>query len=146
MPRTYKRKTDRPYEKSKPQQVPAKFVPGFMGKLDQRTGLSNALRERFDSIIADLGGPESVGHLKGMLVERIVWLEGTLCNLESSLATTTDAKTSSEVVARWIQACNALLGIAKTLGIERQIRPRDLSSYIAERNDTDSEGTSDEHH
>src|SRR5262245_57244960 len=131
MPRTYRRKTDRPYTNGKPQDVPAAYVPGFIGKLDQRTELARLLRARFDSLATDLGGAESLSGIKASLLERLVFLEAALSRMEAEIAQAPDAKAAAEITARWVQATNALLGIAKTLGIERQAREVDLKTYVA---------------
>lgn len=117
MPRTYRRKTDRRYASHRPQDVPASYEPGFLARLDQRTEIARLLRERFDAISADLGG--DLSGIKASLLERFVFLEATLGKLEAQIATAADAATTAAITARWIQGVNALLGVAKTLGIDR---------------------------
>ena len=134
MTRLYKPKTNRKNASDKPKKPPAKFEPGFLAKLDGRTELCRALRDRFDSIATDLGGVAELSVIKTSLLERFLWLESALANLEHTMGTATDAKTVSEIMCRWIQGVNSLLGIAKVLGIERQQRTIDLSTYIAEGN------------
>jgi len=102
--------------------LPKKYRAGFLTSLDGRTELSRALRERYDSIATDLGGIEELSAIKSSLLERFVWLEATLSNLEAELCKIDDPKSASETLSRWIQGCNSLLGIAKTLGIERQMQ------------------------
>lgn len=140
MPRTYKRKTERPYKSGKPQALPTAYAPGFLKQLDQRTELCRALRERFDSVAVDLGGAGELSGIKSSLLERFVFLEATLVRLEADMAEADDAKVASEIMARWIQACNALLGFAKTLGIERRAKRVDLRTYIADGAGGVSEG------
>lgn len=130
MPRHYKRKTDRPYNNDKPQTIPLRFEPNFIAKLDQRTEIARLLRDRFEGIADDLGGADELSGIKASLLERFVFLEATLSRLETDLTTSDDAKTASEIMARWIQGSNALLGIARTLGIERQMKQVDLKSYV----------------
>lgn len=138
MPRTYKPKTTRKNGRHKPQQVPARYEPGFIASMDGRTELCRLLRERFDSIAGDLGGADELSTIKSSLLERFIWLESALSRLEQAMATATDAKTTSEIMCRWIQACNSLLGIAKTLGIERQMKTVDLKAYVAGNGQTGS--------
>lgn len=136
MPKLYKRKTNRPYVNAKAKKPAAEYAPNFMDKLDQRTELCRALRTRFDSLASDLGGHAKLSGIKSSLLERFLFLESTLAKIESDMATATDAKTCSALLGPWIQACNSLLGIARTLGIERQARNIDLKSYIADVTDT----------
>ena len=112
--------------------VPATYTPNFLDKLDQRTELCRALRERFDSIANDLGGARELSGIKTSLLERFLWLESTLAKIESDMATATDAKASAGFLGPWIQGINSLLGIAKTLGIERVAKAIDLKSYVAQ--------------
>ncbi len=69
--------------------------------------------------------------IKSSLLERFLWLESVLQKIESDMAKSTDGKSVSGMLGPWIQGCNSLLGIAKTLGIERQMKAIDLKSYIA---------------
>ena len=100
MPRTYKPRTGRRNASTRPQALPAKYEPGFLAKLDQRTELARLLRERFQGIAHDLGGPDDLSGIKASLLERFVFLEATLSRLECDLAGSEDAKTASEVMCR----------------------------------------------
>jgi len=110
--------------------LPTKFKPGFLNGLDGRTELAQALKLRFDDISYDLGGIEELSAIKASLLERFIWLEATLSKIEADLANTGDAKTAADVMTRWIQGCNLLLGIARTLGMERQVKSVDLKTYV----------------
>lgn len=120
MPKAYKHKTDRRNASSKPQTLPAKFKAGFLSAMDGRTDLAKALRQNYEVIVADVGGREDVGHVKAALVERFVWLEAILQTLEHEMAQGKIDK--GEALGRWIQAVNALSGLAKVLGVERKAR------------------------
>lgn len=111
MPRTRKRKQ---------RDVPARFEPGFIARMDGRTRYATFLRDRYDAIVTDLGGADAVGHIKAALVERFVWLEAILQTIEVGIAN--EEVDPDEVVGRWIQAVNALSGLATKLGIERVAR------------------------
>jgi hypothetical protein len=128
MPTKYVKKTDRVYRHHK-----MTFEPGFLAKLDRRTEVARLLRERFDGIAADLGG--QLSGIQASLLERFVFLEASLMKLEAEMAKAKDAKTTSEIMARWTQACNALLGIGRTLGLERQMKALELDTYLATHND-----------
>jgi len=111
MPRVAKRR-----RKLKPA-LPKLFQPGFIDELDCRTLMARALRQRFESIAADLGGIDALSTIKASLIERFVFLEAVLLRMEAALANTDDAKASAEVVARWVQSVNAYQGLAKVLGV-----------------------------
>lgn len=131
MPRVSK--GSRTNRKLKPDGLPGKFQPGFVGELDGRTLLARALRQRFEAIASDLGGVEELSTLKSSLLERLVWLEATLAQIESGLAVAQDPKLVNEVLARWIQAVNSFTGIAKTLGLERSSRQNPWLDFDANR-------------
>lgn len=123
MVRTYKKKTSKAaYEASKPQTLPATFKAGFLADLDKRTELAKTLRANYDAIVTDIGGAEDVGHVKGSLVERFVWLEAILQTIEHDLVNGSIDK--AEALGRWIQAVNSLAGLAKVLGVERKAAAR----------------------
>ena len=121
-------KGTRTNRRTKPDKAPAKFEPGFLLRLDQRTELARVLRDRYDAVAADLGGEDELSTIKAGLVERYVWLESIIQGTEHQLALIQQgddpaaaARAGGELVSRWIQAVNALLGIGKTLGIERRM-------------------------
>jgi hypothetical protein len=118
MPKTYQKKTDRTYESQKPQNLPAKFKTGFLEGLDKRTDLARALRQNYDDIVADIGGVDELSHIKSVLVERFVWLEAIVQQIEHQL--TVGEIDRSEAISRWVQALNTLIGLSKVLGIERK--------------------------
>ena len=136
----------------KPQTLPKRFKAGFLAELDGRTELSRALRANYDAIVADIGGLEDVGHVKGALIERFVWLEAVLQTIEHDMASGEIDK--SEALGKWIQAVNSLSGLAKVLGVERKANSRpwiaaaqetgndeaQTSKQVATRKETNGEG------
>lgn len=139
MTRKYRKKTDRTYRNSKPADVPQRYEPGFLSKLDGRTEIARQLREHYNAIVDDLGGPSELSHVKHALVERFTFLEAVLGGIESQIA---QAQTSgvdpvearrivAELTGRWVQAVNSLQGLARALGMERRPRTVDLKTYIA---------------
>lgn len=122
MPRNNHPKTTRKNASLKPQELPAKFKTGFLTALDGRTDLSKTLRANYDAIVSDIGGDSEIGHVKGALIERFVWLEGILQTIEHEMVTGQASKT--EAIGRWIQAVNSLSGLAKVLGVERKASNR----------------------
>jgi hypothetical protein len=109
--------------------VPAKFQQNFLGQLDGRYELTRELRASFEALTADLGGLDSLSHIKRTLCERFIWLSAILRGLEKKISEG-DATQSAELLGRWIQGLNSLTGLAKTLGVERLARKADLQRYI----------------
>lgn len=101
----------------KPRSIPENFEPGFLAQLDQRSKVTIALRTNYDTIIDDLGGPDAVSHIKAGLVERFVWLHAVLQSLEHELVSSPEMQV--ELLGKWSTLINSLLGLARTLGIER---------------------------
>ena len=118
MPKKYYRKTDRPYEATKPKAVPVKFKAGFISTLDKRTDLAKTLRTNYETIVSDLGGRDSLSKIKSSLIERYVWLEAILQTIENDMASSENDR--AESLGKWNQAVNTLIGISKALGLERK--------------------------
>ncbi|MEX0784675.1 MAG: hypothetical protein WD557_18725, partial [Dehalococcoidia bacterium] len=137
MPRTYKSKTGRQNRSTKPQDLPAKWEPGFLSSLDGRTELARALRANRQAIVEDIGGDVELSHVKNALVERFVWLEGILQTIEHEMASGVIEK--DVALGRWIQGLNALSGLAKALGTERKAVTRPWANVVPESTDAASE-------
>lgn len=111
--------------------IPAKFAAGYLDRLDGRTAIAVEMRHRWQQVTADLGGEASLSYAQRSLIERALWLEHWLAIQEQSLA---DGDHASFDAGRWTQASNALLGLWRTLGLERKARDvTDLRSYIGGR-------------
>ena len=115
----------------KQQAIPDKFAAGYIDRLDGRTAIAQDMRARWQAMTADLGGEATLSYSQLSLVERALWLEHWLAVQERALA---DGDYQSFDAGRWTQACNALQGILKTLGIERRARDvTSLADYIKGR-------------
>ncbi len=108
---------------------PKRYEPGFLAKLDGRLEIAKVLRSRYDAVISDLGG-DDISHVKLALVERFLWLEYVLQGIEQFLADAQSSKESAELIGRWVQATNSLVGLAKMLGLERQTPTVNLNDYV----------------
>lgn len=123
----------------KQNKLPAKYEKGFIRKMDGRTEIARELRAAFDEIVADQGGIEGLSHVRRSLVERFCWLEAVLRSLELRIAEADKAETA-ELLSRWIQALNSLVGLGKCIGLERRARKvDDLRSYVASKSRRASE-------
>ncbi|MCC5982706.1 MAG: hypothetical protein JJU26_13415 [Oceanicaulis sp.] len=105
------------------------FEPRFLEHLDGRTVAARVLRQRLAEIHADLGGESSLSYAQRSLVRQAVWLESWL---ESQHA---EAATGKAVdIGRMTQALNSLLGLWRTIGIERRARDvPDLQTYLGRK-------------
>ncbi len=109
--------------------LPVKYRGDFLKKMDGRYGHVRALRRAYAEIVVDTGS-ENASHIKRSLIQRFVWLECICTSLERRFFDV-DAKEAAELVSRWTSASNALLSLAKVLGVERRAKALpSLESYI----------------
>lgn len=114
---------------TKTTEIPDRYSPGWMGKLDQRTSLAQELSRRHRQLCDDLGGLPALSYQQRALTERALFLELHLQTEEAKLANGEDFDSG-----RWVQACNALTGVLKTLGLERRARDvPSLPEYLAQQ-------------
>jgi hypothetical protein len=98
--------------------IPAKYSPDFMERLDRRTVLGKAVRDRYHGIIQDLGGEDALSAVKRSLVRRFTWFEVMIEGFECRAAAG-----ESIDIGSWTQLTNTWLGIARLLGLERKSKP-----------------------
>ena len=112
--------------------LPEKYEPGFLREMDRRTELHKRLSERYETIVMDAGGMESIAVVKLSLIERFVFLEAMLQTWEARIVES--PKAEEALASRWTQAINTLQGLAQKIGLER-LAPRtvDLKTYLKER-------------
>lgn len=122
---------------AKSTEVPDRFQGGWLTALDGRLSLARELRGRYRELTDDLGGLDALSYQRRTLAERAVWLEYHLAQQEQSLA----AGTGDFNPGQWTQACNALVGLLKTLGLDRKAADvPDLATYLA-RKEREKEAT-----
>jgi len=110
-------------------EIPEKFTPGWLEKLDSRTNLAKEMRDRYKRFTDDLGGDERLSYPQRSLVNRALWLEVWLEQQELQLA-----KGGEFDAAKWTQACNALQGILVKLGLEKKGKNiTDLQDYLKKK-------------
>jgi hypothetical protein len=111
--------------------IPDRYAPGYLDKLDGRTAIAAAMRDRWNDLTTDLGGADRLSYAQRSLIERALWLEHWLHHQEKALA---EGRVDDFDAGRWTQATNSLLGLYRTLGLERRTRDvTDLQSYIGGR-------------
>ena len=109
-------------------EIPEKYTPDFMERLDRRTVLGKAVSQRFETVTADCGGIEGLAHVKIGLIRRFLWMECVIESIELQLAAGEQID-----IGTYTQLTNTWLGLARTLGLERKSRPvRRLHEHLAE--------------
>jgi hypothetical protein len=98
--------------------IPAKYSPDFMNRLDKRTVLGKAVRNRYEAIVADLGGEEVLASIKHSPMRCFCWFESMIEGIECRAAAGEQVDIGS-----WKQLTNTWLGIARMLGLGRRARP-----------------------
>ena len=129
MPKVKGQKNKKVYENgvTRLMEMPSRYELGFLDKLDKRTEVYALLKSAFDELTTDLGGSAELSHVKRCLCERFVWLEFVMRKLEYQMST----KNSLKWMAKWTHSVNALLGLAKTLGLNRKVKKiESLSAYV----------------
>lgn len=106
--------------------IPDKYSPDFAERLDKRTVIARTVLSRIENIESDLGGGDSLSHARRSLVRRVVWLEAIIEHTEQRLAAGEAIDIGSHT-----QATNTLVGLFKTLGLERRQKPvKSLRDYM----------------
>ena len=95
-------------------QIPEKYTPDFMERLDRRTVLGKAVSQRFEAVALDCGGIETLAHVKVGLIRRFLWMECVIEGIELQLAAGDQIDIGTDT-----QLTNTWLGLARTLGLER---------------------------
>lgn len=112
-------------------EIPERFAAGYIDRLDGRTAIAVTMRNRWQQMTDDLGGADRLSYAQRSLVERALWLEHWLAVQEEALAS---GDCGNFDAGRWTQACNSLMGILKTLGIERRQKDvTDLQTYLRQK-------------
>jgi hypothetical protein len=113
----------------KADEIPQKYVPGWLDQLDGRLSVAKDVRSRFEALTVDLGGLDTLSYQQRSLCERAVWLEFHLAAQERELAAGKEFN-----VGVWVQASNALLGLYRHLGLARVARKTEgLHEYMARK-------------
>jgi hypothetical protein len=110
-------------------QIPPKYTPDWLDKMDGRTTVAKIVRDRLDSLHNDLGGIDGLSYQKKSLCKRAVWLEAVIESQELALAKGEDVDQG-----KMTQATNSLIGLFRVLGMERQARQvDDLNTFLQRR-------------
>ncbi len=114
---------------TKPTLVTGQFTPGFLAALDGRTVVARGLKANLDALMIDLGGADALSYQQTSLCERVIHLEALIRGMEARLACGEDVAPAS-----YAQMINSLVGLYRTLGIERRSSEMlDLRQYLSNR-------------
>lgn len=109
--------------------TPEQYTANWLEQLDRRTGLAQEIHRRYADLTNDLGGEAALSYQQKALVSRALFVELNLQKQEAALAAGGELDTGS-----YTQSVNSLLGLLKTLGLERRSKDvPDLASYLARK-------------
>lgn len=104
--------------------IPDRFVPQFWDGIDGRCSIVKEIRTRYDAMKTDAGADSCQ---KDLLVQRAVFISVQLETMECMAAE--NGKFDPGV---YTQMTNTLMGILKTLGLEKRIKEvTNLRAYVA---------------
>ncbi len=104
--------------------LPTHFVPRFWGSIDGRVSLVKEIKRRYEELKEHC---DADSHQKDLLCQRAVFVGVQLETMEITAADTGEFDPGV-----YAQMCNSLLGLLKTLGLERKMpkKTMDLKSYV----------------
>jgi len=109
--------------------IPTSYSEDWLERLDGRTNIARAVRERLGALEADLGGRDAMSYQQRSLAKRAIWTEAVIEQREAALARGEDVD-----LGQMIQANNGLIGLFKTLGLERKAKDApSLTDYLRNR-------------
>ena len=82
-------------------ELPAKYQEDFLNQLDRRTETYALLNTSYQNIVVDLGGKDSMSHIKHSLIERFVFMEFRLRQLEQQIISCEKVKRAAYLQKRW---------------------------------------------
>ncbi|WFM70987.1 hypothetical protein [Halomonas sp. CKK8] len=105
--------------------IPDTYSPDWLTKLDGRTRVAQIVNERLYALEQDLGGYERLSYQRRSLAKRAVWMEAIIEKQEAALARDQEVD-----LGKLAQAVNTLMGILRTLGLDRQTIDVSLAEYV----------------
>ena len=109
----------------KPSWVPAKYAEDFLAGLDGRTQVARELKSRLTELQDDLGGEETLSYQRRALCKRAIYLEARADSMEAAMACGNPVD-----LGQYVMAVNSMVGLFRTLGLDRQIKNVSLRDYL----------------
>ena len=110
-------------------QQPDQHSTNWLEQLDKRTGLAQEINRRYVELTNDLGGESQLSYQQRALVSRLLFIELSLQKQEAELSRGGELDSGS-----YTQQINTLLGLVKSLGLQRQTKDvPDLSDFLKRR-------------
>lgn len=107
--------------------LPKTFEPKFWERMDGRVSVAKEIRRRLETLRADAGADASMQ--RDLLCQRAVFLAVLLESQECEALESGTLDTGG-----YVQACNALQGLLKALGLDKKVKQTaDLRTYLEER-------------
>jgi len=114
---------------AKQAELPDRYSPDWLDKLDGRTRIAHVVNERLQSLTVDLGGFDNLSYQQLSLAKRAIWMEAVIEQQEAALSRGEEIDQG-----RLTQAVNSLIGLLKTLGLNKAAKNvPDLASYLKNR-------------
>ncbi len=111
-------------------ELPKKYTKNFIERIDGRFQLARELRATSDNILSDMGGSEQLSTVQLTLVEKFCWLSQLMRQTERQIAASQDPAQCAASSGAYVQMLNSLIGLSKTIGLQRKARKADLRSYL----------------
>jgi hypothetical protein len=117
--------------KTKLMTTPSKYQAGFLDQMDRRTDLYKVLDTSYQKVLSDKGGIDGLSHVEVSLIERFIFIEHMLRNLEQRIAMCSLPKKASGLMKKWNGLIKSYTSLARLLGLERKAKPVvSLQSYV----------------
>lgn len=117
----------RPHDRARRKVVtlPETFAPAFWNEADGRSVVVREIRDRVARLASDCGADSTQ---KKMLVQRAVFIGLQIESMEVAATETRQIE-----MGVYVQACNALMGLLKALGLEKAVKHAGgLKAYLAD--------------
>jgi len=101
--------------KPKLKELPDRFQPGIIRRLDGREKLTARLSATFNAVVEDAGGFDGMPFAKLCLAERFAFLQEFVQRIEMELVENPIEREA--MLGRWTQAVNTMVGLVKVLGV-----------------------------
>jgi hypothetical protein len=122
----YSRTPSMPAAKSDGRLIPSKFTPRFWRDSDQNAASSRMIERRYQ-LLKEHTGADS--YQRDLLCQRVAFISVILETIEVGAA-----EGEGLDLGVYVQACNSLTGLLKTLGLDKQVKNvTDLKDYLKER-------------